>query len=57
MSIQNFAAGIGQCEISRKQVFEGTLSVLFAAEKPVAFVCHAPAGLRHVKTALGTPLE
>ena len=27
-----------------------------AAEKPVALVCHAPAALRHVKTATGTAL-
>lgn len=27
-----------------------------AAEKPVAFVCHAPGVLRHVKTADGRPL-
>ena len=27
-----------------------------AAEKPVALVCHAPAALRHVKTATGAPL-
>ena len=27
-----------------------------AAAKPVALVCHAPAALRHVKTATGTPV-
>ena len=27
-----------------------------AAKKPVALVCHAPAALRHVKTATGAPL-
>jgi len=27
-----------------------------AAEKPIAFVCHAPGVLRHVKTAEGRPL-
>ena len=27
-----------------------------AAAKPVALVCHAPAALRHVKTATGSPL-
>ncbi|WP_263384508.1 type 1 glutamine amidotransferase domain-containing protein [Granulicella arctica] len=27
-----------------------------AAEKPIALVCHAPAALRHVKTASGAPL-
>ena len=27
-----------------------------AAEKPIALVCHAPAALRHVKTATGAPL-
>lgn len=28
----------------------------YAAEKPVAFVCHAPGVLRHVKTSDGAPL-
>ena len=28
-----------------------------AAGKPVALVCHAPGVLRHVKTAVGKPLE
>lgn len=27
-----------------------------AAEKPIALVCHAPAALRHVKAATGSPL-
>ncbi|WP_281409920.1 type 1 glutamine amidotransferase domain-containing protein [Rhizobium leguminosarum] len=29
---------------------------LYQADKPVAFVCHAPGVLRHVKAADGTPL-
>ncbi len=32
------------------------LESFLAAEKPVALVCHAPAALRHVKTAAGAPL-
>lgn len=29
---------------------------MITADKPVAFVCHAPGVLRHVKAADGTPL-
>ncbi len=32
------------------------IEAMFAAGKPVAAVCHAPAVLRHVKAADGTPL-
>ncbi len=32
------------------------IQTLWAAGKPVAMVCHAPAALQHVKTADGTPL-
>lgn len=43
-------------DLSEDQDSIALIQNTYAAEKPVAFVCHAPGVLRHVKTSDGTPL-
>ncbi len=43
-------------DLAEDQHSKALLEAFLAAEKPVALVCHAPAALRHVKTAAGAPL-
>ena len=43
-------------DLAEDKHFKVLLESFIAAGKPIALVCHAPAALRHVKTANGTPL-
>jgi putative intracellular protease/amidase len=43
-------------DLAEDKVSIAMIEALYASGKPVAFVCHAPGVLRHVKAADGTPL-
>ncbi len=43
-------------DLAESQTSIALIQSFIAANKPVAFVCHAPGVLRHVKTAEGRPL-
>lgn len=43
-------------DLAESQTSIELIQAFIAANKPVAFVCHAPGVLRHVKTANGRPL-